>query len=121
MEKIRQIEKRLDVMESEGVPKALDRLTTIFDIECERNKERDAMNAKQNETLDNINENLIKLNHSINNTNEDIVRTNERVDSLECKVNESELKNTLDWRDFIIKALYVVVPAGVTYLIITLR
>ena len=116
---MKSIERRIESIEQDGIPKTLERITTVLDLQSERNKERDSLNQRQNETLENINQNLTNLNHKIDATSDEIMRTNERVDSLENKVINSEEKNKIDWRDLIIKAFYVIVPAGIMYLITT--
>lgn len=118
--------KRMEELESQGIPRALERLATISGIECERNKERDDLNKRQSETLENINQNLTMMNHKIDTTIEENIRTNDkltqtnaRIKCLEEQVEISERKNIIDWRDVMVKVMYAAIPAGLTYLVTT--
>lgn len=93
-QQIKSIEKRMEKVEQRtedmvDMKVTLARLTTIMEQVEIRNKERDDLNRKQNETLDRINENL-------NNLNKEMKQSTQRIDSLETQVSEVKDNSTIN-------------------------
>lgn len=109
-EKVDNVIKRVDNME--WIREAVTKTNTIMEMMLEDRKQEKKIIEKQSKILNQLSSAMIKVNENLSVLNNEMKLIKKQVEHLENKVEENELKNKIDIREFTKKAITYLVTAG---------